>query len=910
MTIQSSNLWITKGFSGFRAGTFGNGGQNIYVSKQGILQRIHQTDVTGNGYVDLIFCNSQNHEEKVPLDVYPDPVNRPELREQLFIGGARSGVVADLNGKGWEDLIIACSWDGMAKLTNSVIFYGSEEGLTNKYLNYIPAPLSTSVAAGDFNGDGRADLVFYSENKLKIFYQSGLGFANKEYTVREIADVKQLTAAHFNGSIYADLLLRKEDGSCSIIRGSADGLRFDIGEEVLFAPDPDFRKVVWGWGNYTQAVEEPSPRIQVIQLNGTQYICAFRIKEVLLYPYENYKIGEPIVFKCHNAMAIAAGDISRSGFTDIVFACRDKSSGTEYSWIYPGSSSGWLENDRIPLKTLNACDIVLADFSNNGGLDVVIGQSHSYESFTSEVLLFPVSGRQLTDTITPIRLPSHDAYCIFAVTTGKDKKPYLVIGNHRSGSLIGNPDNTIYTGGPDGYHTANRIDLPGWGSTDMVCCDFNDDGYPDIAFSNASELSPWLDPGSYIYYNSSNGFKPYPPTSLQTTRAHGVVCGDLNHNGFLDLIFCGFDNPKIKIFYGSENGFSEENSKEITMEYQGRIYKEPRFITLADLNGDGWLDLVISIITEEESFVLWGGPDGFSFDNKQVFKVRHACTSKVADLNNDGHPELIFGGHTPSLNGPHDSFVYIYWGSPDGFSETRRTLIPSNAVNSMAVADFNNDGWLDLFVAAYEDGRLRDIDSHIYWNQQGKGFLPHKRLPMRTHAISGNLAADFNGNGWIDLALANHKVNGNHVAYSTVWHNGPDGFDEKRTTDLPTSGPHGMGNVDPGNIMDRSPNEYYISPPYQMPPDSGVSEIYWIADVPPKSWVKAQFRFADNANDLEKSSWQGPTGLETWFTAHQRVDKSVFSGKFVQYRLTLASFNSLNTPRISEVIVVFDEKQD
>ena len=80
MNNEKQQNWVTSGFDEFRRGKFGNGGQNMYVSKQGVLQRIHQTDVTGNGYVDLIFCNSQNHEEKVPLDIYSDPINNPEKK--------------------------------------------------------------------------------------------------------------------------------------------------------------------------------------------------------------------------------------------------------------------------------------------------------------------------------------------------------------------------------------------------------------------------------------------------------------------------------------------------------------------------------------------------------------------------------------------------------------------------------------------------------------------------------------------------------------------------------------------------------------------------------------------------------------------------------------------------------------
>ncbi len=898
--------WQTKGFEQFRAGTFGNGGQNIYVSKSGILQRIHQTDLNRNGYVDLIFCNSQNHEEMEPIDVYPDPLGEPSNCEKLFIGGATSGTVADLNDNGWEDLIIGCSWDGITHMSNSVAFFGSEEGINNKYLNYFPTMKANDVTAGDFNGNGRKDLVFFAENKLKIFYQGEGGFGEKKFVSVELENISRITAAKFSGQ-YTDLIIRKKTGAYSIIKGGMNGLDIENGETPILGADEDYFENSHSRVNYLQAVAEPAPRAQVIMLNGIQHLCAFRTNKCLLYPYENYELGAAIVLNCKNALAIAAGDIDNNGFTDLVVACRDKSSGNECSWVYRGGESGWTDDNKIPIKTVNACDVVLADFSGNGCLDIVIGQSHSYESYTNETLIFPIDNNELLISEHPVRLPSHNAYRVFIVHSGPRKRPYLVVCNHRSGRLIGDPPSNIYFGGPNGFHPENRLDLPTWGATDMVCCDLTDSGFPDIAFANAAELSPWLDPGSYIYHNYGGSFQNIPDCILPTVRAHGVVCGDLNHNGYLDLIFAGFDNPEIIIFYGSEDGFSIENSVKITMEHNGKLYKESRFLSLADLNNDGWLDLIVSIINEEESFVLWGGPDGFDFNNKQVFKVRHACNSKVADLNGNGYPDLIFGGHIPSVTGPHDSFVYIYWGSSEGYSENRRTLLPTNAVNSMAVADFNNDGFLDLFVGAYEDGRLRDIDSHIYWNQQGNGFLASERLPLRTHAVSGNLAADFNENGYMDLAIVNHKVYGKHIAYSSVWHNNQNGFDEKHTTDLPTIGTHGMGNVDPGNIMDRSPNEYYISAPYKIDAGYGISQVYWNGNIPEKCHVEAQIRFADSKYDLDESPWRGSSGIGSWFYSHQRVDKTLFCGTWIQYRLKLSAFNSLNTPRISEVGIKFEK---
>ena len=78
--IGKKQSWETKGFQAFARGSFGNSGQNLYVSRAGILQRIYQYDLTGNGYVDLVFCNSQSHFEKPDSLVYSDPLGDCQCR--------------------------------------------------------------------------------------------------------------------------------------------------------------------------------------------------------------------------------------------------------------------------------------------------------------------------------------------------------------------------------------------------------------------------------------------------------------------------------------------------------------------------------------------------------------------------------------------------------------------------------------------------------------------------------------------------------------------------------------------------------------------------------------------------------------------------------------------------------------
>ncbi len=89
-TNKLKQQWHTKGFEAFRQGTFGNAGHNLYVSKAGILQRIHQFDLDKNGCFDLVMCNSQDHKEQVPSYVYTNPLGKSS-RTELPADGAMAG---------------------------------------------------------------------------------------------------------------------------------------------------------------------------------------------------------------------------------------------------------------------------------------------------------------------------------------------------------------------------------------------------------------------------------------------------------------------------------------------------------------------------------------------------------------------------------------------------------------------------------------------------------------------------------------------------------------------------------------------------------------------------------------------------------------------------------------------------
>lgn len=887
------STWTTEGFAAFRRGTFGNGGHNLYVSRAGILQRIYQYDLNHNGYFDLVYANCQNHHEAAESYLYRKDGSRcAELPGQ----GSLSGVVADLTGNGYSDIIIGGNYDMAAPFASSDIYFGGTEDYSEKRHIRLPTPFAEATAAGDFDGRGLPSPAFaLSKYKtVRIFYHTDLGVEWSRFVDLPI-EANQIATTDLDGDGFDELIVKKNDSTeITVYWGGDDGIRIDRCA-VLPALSPEDCMEADAVKTLESNLEKraESPRLlQCMMLGGHRCFVYSSGKKILFYTSDaSRKLVLHLALEVPMALSVAVGDIDGNGFEDIAVACRaacTDDSMWENSYIFWGDSDGFRADHFTALKTRRACDVAIVHWDDAS--TVIFAQGPLGNSYTNRSMLYRWTSEGIMEGKEAFE--SEDVRRVLVVKN-PDRESEILLINHYARSAVGFDRSYIYWGGRDGYDPIRRTEVPCWCAVDSLAADLDDDGWAELVICNNSENSLHLDPGSHVHHFGPNGFEPEKSYLLPTDLAWGAVCADFDRDGYLDLIIAGDHWANLFWFHGGADGWKRET---IELNAGGGI----RWIIAADLNKNGYLDLIVPLCNGDRTLVLHGGPTGFSMKNHSELAVFHGTCARVADLSGNGYPDVIIGTHieTPrngelTPHNPHHSFIHIYWNGPEGLRENNKTILRADAAVAMAIADYNNDGWLDIFVSNYHNGKERDINSIIYWNRQGM-FRELDRQLLYMHSASGCLAADFNEDGWVDLAVANHKVDGDHHGFSSVWWNGPNGFNQERRIDLPTEGPHGMTSLEPGNLLTRGPEEHYISEPYRMDMDAILEKVVCSGELPPKTWITAEVRHAADRKTLVKAPWQKPGIM-------------VGAGEFVQYRLALGATNSLRTPRIKKVTVTFKE---
>jgi hypothetical protein len=318
--------------------------------------------------------------------------------------------------------------------------------------------------------------------------------------------------------------------------------------------------------------------------------------------------------------------------------------------------------------------------------------------------------------------------------------------------------------------------------------DFNEDGKLDLVVANerSNDLSIFLGDGL-------GGFGP--PTHYSSgLKPHSVVLGDIDGDEHLDLVSSHRIGGDISLFRGDGKGtfapavhmlsgvdahsvtlgdFNEDGKPDLAVEFQFedrisvllnrstpgnlafaaqvnyRVGIRPAFASVADMNLDGHLDLVVANNATSDATVLLGDGTGY-FSPPASFPAGAGAHSAVlADFNEDGYPDIVTGNQSTIHVAVLLSEATIPFVKSD-------QILPATLPRSIVSGDFNHDGQIDLAATHYlfDQGRFSFYaGNNLYLEAETTTLIPHSlSLPWMGKE-------DFNGDGNEDLAMIDDRTN-------------------------------------------------------------------------------------------------------------------------------------------------------
>jgi hypothetical protein len=225
----------------------------------------------------------------------------------------------------------------------------------------------------------------------------------------------------------------------------------------------------------------------------------------------------------------------------------------------------------------------------------------------------------------------------------------------------------------------------------FATADFNDDKNLDLFVRGNGSSTLMLGHGDGTF--SPTGFLPMTDTNGFGDAGFGVVAADFNKDGRVDVATA--NRAGVGVRFGNGDGTLAD-----LQSYAPAYFWEHGFqMAYADFNKDGVSDLATTFAGTNALWMLYGRNDGTFAAGESYYAGVSPNRPVAADLNRDGYMDLVVGAYTSNE-------ITILMGSPSGLVD-HGSLPLSDGVVDLLATDLNGDMAADLAVTSLESGSLR-----------------------------------------------------------------------------------------------------------------------------------------------------------------------------------------------------------
>ncbi len=686
-------------------------------------------DVNADGKDDIL----QVHPGSTPstVDVWlgnGDGTFKESNTYQISPATLQGGILTDVNGDGKLDILaIDSQVPGLVRtlLNNGDGTFQPPTTVT------LATQAPNNIVFADFNNDGKVDFAgLDGNNQVNIYLQEGGNFVlsgSPLTTSDSNYENSALTAGDLNGDGAAEIVSvtcgGPDENNATVYVNSGSGT-FATGVYYPVAASGGTDPANLCPAAATVADVNGDGKGDIIVTNeygGDVTVLLGNGDGTVKVPNVGYAVGG------YPWVPAMVADFNGDGMADIMI------NDDEYSYVYlHGYGDGTFRAAIDNYAPINggswpeALMVATADFNGDGIADFAVANCCNG---SAGVTIFLGRG---DGTLAPgVNYGSGDLEYLVIADFNGDGKLDIAADSWDSGYvqiLNGNGDGTFTVGST--YSTGSAY------SWTMVTGDFNHDKHPDLAIMNWNYATV-----SVLLNDGTGGF--LEPASYQLSEpAWGLAAGDINGDGYADLVAPMPYGNQVAILLGkTDNSGTFQSETDLTLVNGNATYWNPAFVTLADLNGDGKLDLAVSILDTGECecsiingydqgiAVALGNGDGtfqtpslYSVTNKNYYNsdAPFPYFVQAADINGDGKPDLVYTNSSFSTAG-------VLFNNGNGTFGLPQEFPTGGDAYGFAIADVNSDGAPDMVVADdYPDGVT------ILLNANGSATQPDYKVTAST----------------------------------------------------------------------------------------------------------------------------------------------------------------------------------